>query len=222
MFYTKITDKKKLRKFKKRSEPGLDFKTPPYNRRTYVYYPSGGNMELIIYKYIIKAFRRKSRRRRYKLNFFIKPNYIITKKSKNARMGKGKGKFRRFSLKLRKNKLFMAINGLSHYRIVRFFKKIKQTVGLNFTVSRNRAYRRRPARRMLTYTIILNFCYMVCTLQDILYVSFFEMNKIIDKDTALTIYTIFNAVLLATITAALLNYLKCTLIVNSFFRNIQK
>ena len=47
-------------------------------------------------------------------------------------------------------------------------------------------------------------------------------NKIIDKDTALTIYTIFNAVLLATITAALLNYLKCTLIVNSFFRNIQK
>jgi penicillin-binding protein-related factor A (putative recombinase) len=140
MFYTKITDKKKLRKFKKRSEPRLDFKKVPHNRRTYIYYPSGGNIELVIYKYIIKAFRRRSRRKRYKLNFFFKPNYVITKKSKNARMGKGKGKFRRFSLKLSKNKFFMAISGLSHHRIVIFFKKIKKTSGLYFLVTKNRDY----------------------------------------------------------------------------------
>ena len=82
-------------RFKGRKQPKLSWSRPPLNKRTYVYYMPGGNMEVDIVKHVLEGFRRVVKRRRYKLNFMTKPSYMVFRKSKNSRMGKGKGKFQR-------------------------------------------------------------------------------------------------------------------------------
>ena len=138
--FSKKKEVKAPSRFKRRKCPKLAWNNLPLNRRTYVFYGPGGNFELPIMRIIIKTFRRRSRRRGYRLNFFFKPNYFIFRKGKNARMGKGKGRFKRLSLNLRKNKLFMAISGLSHTRVLIFFKNISRKTNLRFVVSRNRYF----------------------------------------------------------------------------------
>jgi len=140
MFFDKIVNKKKFKKFKRRSTPKTTFNTNKMYVRTHVYYPSGGRVELWVYKRILRVFRRRSRRRRYTLNFLFRPNYIHSRKSKNSRMGKGKGKFSRLTLNLPANKLFMTVTGLSHQRVVLFFAKIHQNTRYRFAVRLNKKY----------------------------------------------------------------------------------
>jgi len=82
------------------------------------------NFELIYYavlkrvlkkKYIAKRNFKKSR----KLWFFLKKNSPISKKSKNARMGKGKGTNLRWVVRLKKK---FCIRGDAEYEFL-FFKK---------------------------------------------------------------------------------------------------
>ncbi len=140
MFFDKIVSKKKFKKFKQRSTPNTRFCTIKKTRRTHVYYPRGGMIELWVYKRILRAFRRRSRRRRYCLEFLFRPNALVSKKSKNARMGKGKGKFVRLRLRTPANKLFMVASGISHSRLVFFFANLFKKTRYRFAVCRNRKY----------------------------------------------------------------------------------
>lgn len=59
--------------------------------------------------------------------FFLKANFPLTKKSKNARMGKGKGLFLRWVIKLPFNFIFLeclTFNYLYFFFYLKFIKKI--------------------------------------------------------------------------------------------------
>lgn len=71
---------------------------------------------------------------------FLWPNHILTRKSKNSRMGKGKGAFNRWILKLRRGTTLLETLGLSTVllnKIVTWFNKqssLKLTIVSNITM----------------------------------------------------------------------------------------
>lgn len=136
MFYTKVTNKKKLKKFKERTRPTMRLKQETLRNKNYLYFAKGGLLELRLYKLIIRRFRRKLRRKRYKLNFFFLPNYAKTRKSKNARMGKGKGKFQRYLAQLRSYHTVAIIQGFGYRRLVQFFRRVMRYNRDSLVVSR--------------------------------------------------------------------------------------
>ena len=138
MFYNKVTNRKTLRKFKKRGLPSMDSDYKVKKGFTYVWLPKGGNIELAFYKRILRRFRRRVRRRKYKVLFRFLPNYSYTRKIKNSRMGKGKGRFSRLALKLTAFKVIMIIKGLSHRRVECFLKKLRSAFKFNFLISNSR------------------------------------------------------------------------------------
>jgi len=62
--------------------------------------------------------KRRSKVRRIWLN--LKPNHIFTRKSKNSRMGKGKGSFNRWCLKLRRGVTILESIGLPKKLLLNF------------------------------------------------------------------------------------------------------
>jgi len=134
MFNTPLTNDRSQRNFKLRKRPGVLHYPQAKITGSYVFYPQGGNMELFIYKKIIKSFRKRVRRNRYKLLFNFQSTYTVSSKGPNARMGKGKGKANRPSLSLKSNKLFLIVKGLSYYRVCFFFKKFYKQTGIRFLV----------------------------------------------------------------------------------------
>jgi ribosomal protein L16/L10AE len=123
MFFHKFSNRKKLRKFKKRSIPGIHTKSFSKLLYSVIYYKSGGVTELRLHKAILRKFRRRAKRRRFKIIFFFFPNYSYSKKSTNARMGKGKGKVRRLLALVRTTQPLVAIRGFGFRRILQFVKK---------------------------------------------------------------------------------------------------
>lgn len=63
----------------------------------------------------VKKFKRMSLSRRVWLS--LRPAYPISKKSKNARMGKGHGSFFRWSIRLYPNTPFISFRGISKYSL---------------------------------------------------------------------------------------------------------
>lgn len=63
----------------------------------------------------VKKFKRLSLSRRVWLS--LRPAYPISKKSKNARMGKGHGSFFRWSIRLYPNTPFISFRGISKYSL---------------------------------------------------------------------------------------------------------
>ncbi len=60
---------------------------------------------------------------------FLKLNFPITKKSKNSRMGKGKGAFLRYALKVsRYNTIVLKIKTINSLRILYLFKLLKKSI----------------------------------------------------------------------------------------------
>ena len=122
MFYNKLQNRKKIKKLKKRSAP------PGYTKKAFkkghvlVHYKTGGLLELSIYKRIIRGFRRKVRRKKYTIIFLFLPNYAHTRKSAKSRMGKGKGKFRRFLVKLKAMQPIMSVRDLAIKRLFFFLE----------------------------------------------------------------------------------------------------
>jgi ribosomal protein L16/L10AE len=87
----------------------------------------------IIRKFIRKKFRKK--RKKFKLynKYWIRfsSNLILTKKSKNARMGSGKGKYLRSSFLLKKNKSFIEFKLYDYYYICALKIRIYQKLNIN-------------------------------------------------------------------------------------------
>lgn len=83
----------------------------------------------------IGKFKRRSKYRR--IWMYLWPNHILTRKSKNARMGKGKGSFNRWVLKLRRGTIMSEILGLSFYTVQRVAKWFNKQSVLKLFVVRN-------------------------------------------------------------------------------------
>ena len=81
-------------------------------------------MELRLHKLILRKFRRRAKRRKFKVTFFFLPNYSYSKKSTNARMGKGKGKVRRLMALVKTYQPLVAFRGIGLARILRFVAKV--------------------------------------------------------------------------------------------------
>ena len=73
-------------------------------------------------KKILKV--KHSRRKTKKAWIQLKSNFPVSKKSKNSRMGKGKGSFFRWVIKLKKNTIFLELISISNFILAHFVKKI--------------------------------------------------------------------------------------------------
>lgn len=63
-------------------------------------------------------------KKKFKRWFLFRPNYIITKKSKNARMGKGKGNYKRWLIKVYRGDLFFKSSGASPLSFSKIFDNV--------------------------------------------------------------------------------------------------
>ena len=66
--------------------------------------------------------------------FFLKGNFPLTKKSKNSRMGKGKGMFLRWVIKLPSNFFFIEFLTFNSLFFLSFFKKRKNLISKNMYI----------------------------------------------------------------------------------------
>ncbi len=58
------------------------------------------------------------------------PNYILSKKSKNSRMGKGKGGFLRWTFRLQQGTVLFEFVGIPYYKLLYVLLKIKKKLNL--------------------------------------------------------------------------------------------
>lgn len=94
------------------------------------------NFELIYFSFISRVLKRfffKKRNKRFyrKFWFFFKKNFPITKKSKNSRMGKGKGSFLRWVIRLKKNFIFLEIRNINYFLSKKFCFYLEKKLKLN-------------------------------------------------------------------------------------------
>lgn len=86
-----------------------------------------------MFKKLIEKKKKKSKnikkyfQKNYKIWVNLLPNYVISRKSKNSRMGKGKGAFIRWVVRLKQNHILSEFKGISVYRLkkvlIKFNKK---------------------------------------------------------------------------------------------------
>ena len=69
--------------------------------------------------------------------FFLTANYPVTKKSKNSRMGKGKGSFLRWQIRVPFNLIFLEFKILNYLSYFFFFNKLKLFFGKNLKITFN-------------------------------------------------------------------------------------
>lgn len=125
MFFNKIANRAKAKKHKKRGTPGLLSNREHQHHKAVVFIKAGGNLELFIYKKIIRRFRKWVKRKKYKIRFRFTPNHIFSTKNKNSRMGKGKGKYKRLLVRFNAYDTFMVVEGISHLRLIKYFRAME-------------------------------------------------------------------------------------------------
>ena len=80
-------------------------------------------------KILIKRRKKFIKFKKTQIWVFLKPNYPISKKSKNSRMGKGKGSFLRWVTKLNRGFMLIEFSGLSFWRIKKINKSLIKILG---------------------------------------------------------------------------------------------
>jgi len=128
------------RTFKLRKKPRVNMYKKPQINGTYVYFYRGGNIEVRVCKKLVALFRKKIRRRKFKLKFMAEINYTVTSKGSSSRMGKGKGALDTHNIRLPTNKLFMIVTGLDHHRLLFFFKNFYRSTRIRFIVIKKKIY----------------------------------------------------------------------------------
>ena len=85
-----------------------------------------------IYLFYMRKFLKRSLKKKKmfkkltKVWVFIRPNHVLTKKSKNSRMGKGKGSFVRWCTLLHKGFIFIEFRNISVVRLQKYLKKLEK------------------------------------------------------------------------------------------------
>jgi ribosomal protein L16/L10AE len=70
-----------------------------------------------------------------KIWIFLKPNYPISKKSKNSRMGKGVGSFIRWVVKLNQGFIFIRTRNFNWKSLKKLQTLVKRNFGSHFTLN---------------------------------------------------------------------------------------
>ena len=119
--------------FKKRNKKNFFFKNPKFGtialkfNKNYIL----ENMYLTSLKKKIKFFFKKKKRNFSKIWFFLKKNYPISQKSKNSRMGKGKGIFERMVSRVNKNKIFLEFSNLNLILLKKLVISLKKKTNIS-------------------------------------------------------------------------------------------
>lgn len=92
-------------------------------------------VQLTIIKFFLKNCLKK-KNNSFQINekiwYFGKINFSLQKKSKNSRMGKGKGMIERYVIRLHKNHILFEFKGFSYYRLKKFCLNVNKRTKLNF------------------------------------------------------------------------------------------
>lgn len=119
-----------ISKFKKRKNPRLFFKKKLFdclfNKLNYIYCSKTMLIEMKYYRFFFLKLRKLSKKRGFLSFVFVRCNHCFSKKSKNARMGKGKGKFLRYVSSQKKLKPIFGFLGISFLRFKNFYLYINK------------------------------------------------------------------------------------------------
>lgn len=124
-----------------------------------VFFKKAGTVDSVYFRVLKKSFKdffKKNKIATYsffkpKIWFFIHSNYPLTKKSKNARMGKGKGGFIRWTIRLKKNNRFFETRNLSIFFIKLLLTKLQ--FKLNIPLQFYKPNRNQSRRNKFTWYI---------------------------------------------------------------------
>lgn len=130
MYLNKIKIQKQMKMFKKRKKLKLEcdtsiFKIKPnkrFSNWSYIFTRFLTFLELKFYRFFFLKLRRLSRRKKFKSFVHVSCNHFFSKKSKNSRMGKGKGKFVRYVFRTKVLKPTFVFYKISHTRVIKFLK----------------------------------------------------------------------------------------------------
>jgi ribosomal protein L16/L10AE len=114
--------------FKKQHKKRTKSKQSYRNRQaTHGYTPISGNYTVYtssncifpanFFIYIKKHYKGFLKKKKIKLYFRVKTNYILSSKNKNSRMGKGVGTINRYSIAKKSNRVFFEIFNINLYRL---------------------------------------------------------------------------------------------------------
>lgn len=67
---------------------------------------------------------------------FIRPNYVLTRKSKNSRMGKGKGKFKRWCTVVHPGRIFIEHLNVSHKVYMKYRYTLQCKLKIPFKINK--------------------------------------------------------------------------------------
>ena len=137
---------KEIMSFKKRYNMG--FKKPSILWGDFsMIFEKSYNVEYIYiknFKKILKKFF-KFKKKTKKVWFFLSKNYPLTKKSKNSRMGKGKGKFVRYCSRILAHHSIFEFSGFSILNLNRlkiiFNRKLKIQINIFSKFFKNKQYK---------------------------------------------------------------------------------
>jgi len=97
----------------------------------------------ILRKILRKLKKKKPKRRKITFNktrliwFVLFPNFIISKKSKNSRMGKGKGELERWTIRVRSGLVFLEFRGFSINKIKGIQNKFQRNIQIHLSLLSN-------------------------------------------------------------------------------------
>lgn len=103
-----------------------------------------GRIELIhisIFKKKLKTLIKKKKSEidiiREKIWYFGRPNFYIQKKSKNSRMGKGKGSIERKTIRIKKNFILFEFKGVPVIKLKKLLKFFNKVLSVKFYILSN-------------------------------------------------------------------------------------
>jgi hypothetical protein len=129
LYLNKIKMQKQIKRFKNRKQQKLSFNynlftsVLPFfsrNRYSYIFNRFLLFIELKLYRFYFLKLRRFCKKKKIKSYVYICCNHNFSRKSKNSRMGKGKGKFVRFVFRSKILKPIFILKGISKIRISKF------------------------------------------------------------------------------------------------------
>lgn len=141
MYLNKIKIQKSIKRFKCRREQKvtyneLMFVLNKFNymsiKKSYIFCRNILFMELRFYKFYFLKLRRLNKRKRVNVYINIVCNHNFSRKSKNSRMGHGKGKFARFVFRTKLMKPIIIFNKISFIRLTKFINYINGKSKNNF------------------------------------------------------------------------------------------
>lgn len=137
-FSPKINLTKEPRSFKIRSKKRVT-KIKFLYGDTLIFFRKSGVLDSAYFKFFKKSLKTffkkfktsKTSFKKKKIWFFLSTNFPLTKKSKNSRMGKGKGGFIRWGVRIKENGTFFESRDLSVFFIKILIKKLQHKLPLN-------------------------------------------------------------------------------------------